>query len=113
MRHRGKIVSTINNAQRLIELRREAGSLATFVWRLEPPAASRPAVVTHASLRTQTTSPVSIQLSKELKKRGWTFVGPTTMYAFMQAMGLVNDHIEGCTTRVAAALARQAFTPPV
>ena len=112
VRHAGKIASTINNAQRVIELRREFGSLGAFVWALEPGAADRPGRITHDAVRAMPTSPASIALSKELKKRGWTFVGPTTMYAFMQAMGLVNDHLEGCASRQAALDARKAFTPP-
>ena len=113
VRHAGKIASTINNAQRLIELRREFGSLGAFVWRLEPGLASRPARITHDAVRAMTTSTASVALSKDLKKRGWTFVGPTTMHAFMQAMGLVNDHLEGCASRQAALAARASFTPPV
>lgn len=112
VRHAGKIASTINNAQRVIELRKEFGSLGAFVWRLEPEAKSRPARITHEAVKAMPTSPASTTLSKDLKKRGWTFVGPTTMYAFMQAMGLVNDHIEGCASRKAALAARKAFTPP-
>ena len=112
VRHGGKIASTINNAKRVIELRSEFGSLASFVWRLEPDKSARPARVTLDALRAATTSPASIALSKDLKKRGWTFVGPTTMYAFMQAMGLVNDHIEGCASRAAALAARAAFNKP-
>ncbi len=113
VRHAGKIASTINNAKRVLELRQEFGSLGAYVWRLEPDAASRPPRITSEVLKTFTTSAASIQLSKDLKKRGWTFVGPTTMYAFMQAMGLVNDHIEGCHSREAALAARAVFTPPV
>ncbi|MCZ8257254.1 MAG: DNA-3-methyladenine glycosylase I, partial [Polaromonas sp.] len=112
VRHAGKIASTINNAQRVIELRKEFGSLAAFVWRLEPEARSRPAHITHEAVKAMPTSPASIALSKDLKKRGWTFVGPTTMYAFMQAMGLVNDHLEGCASRKAALAARKTFKPP-
>jgi DNA-3-methyladenine glycosylase I len=112
VRHAGKIASTINNAQRVIELRKEFGSLGAFVWQLEPEAKARPAHITHEAVKAMPTSPASIALSKDLKKRGWSFVGPTTMYAFMQAMGLVNDHIEGCTSRQAALAARKAFTPP-
>ncbi len=112
VRHAGKIASTINNAQRAIELRREFGSLGAYVWRLEPDAASRPQRITLAALQAATTSPASVALSKDLKKRGWSFVGPTTMYAFMQAMGLVNDHLEGCASRSKALAARAAFTPP-
>lgn len=99
VRHRGKIESTVNNARRALELRREFGSIAAFVWSYEPHASTRPRRVTSAALKTMTTSPESIALSKELKRRGWTFVGPTTVYAFMQAMGLVNDHIDGCHVR--------------
>jgi DNA-3-methyladenine glycosylase I len=96
IRHRGKIVSTINNAARAIELRDEFGSLAKFFWSFEPAPHLRPAVMDLATLRANPTTPVSVQLSKALKKRGWTFVGPTTVYAFMQAMGMVNDHLDGC-----------------
>ncbi len=113
VRHAGKIASTINNARRVQELRREFGSLGAYVWRREPSEASRPSRITHETLKTFTTSTESIALSKDLKKRGWTFVGPTTMYAFMQAMGLVNDHIEGCHSRQAAQTARAIFTPPI
>ncbi len=112
VRHAGKIASTINNAQRVIELRREFGSLGAYVWQMEPDAASRPPRITHEVAKAMPTSLASIALSKDLKKRGWTFVGPTTMYAFMQAMGLVNDHLEGCASREAALKARVAFVPP-
>ena len=105
IRHRGKIESTINNAKRVIELRREFGSLAAYAWRFEPARRSRPKRITPAALKAMTTSPESIAMSKDLKKRGWTFVGPTTVYAFMQAMGLVNDHFEGCHVRARAAAA--------
>ncbi len=91
---------------------KEFGSLGAFVWRLEPEAKNRPARITHEAVKAMPTSPASTALSKDLQKRGWTFVGPTTMYAFMQAMGLVNDHIEGCASRKAALAARKAFTPP-
>lgn len=113
VRHRGKIESTINNAQRVLELKREFGTLAHYVWRFEPAAAAdRPARITHDAVRAMTTSAASTALSKDLKKRGWSFVGPTTMYAFMQAMGLVNDHFEGCHAREAALAARAGFTVP-
>ena len=112
VRHRGKIVSTINNAARVLELRREFGSLAAYAWRFEPDASARPARVTHAALQTFTTTAESVAMSKDLKKRGWTFVGPTTCYAFMQAMGLVNDHIEGCHAREKALQARAELTVP-
>ena len=99
VRHRGKIESTINNAKRAQELRVEFGSLAAYFWRWEPSASARPKRMTKDALMQMSTSPESIALSKDLKKRGWTFVGPTTVYAFMQAMGLVNDHVEGCDRR--------------
>ena len=112
VRHRGKIVSTINNARRARELVDEAGSLAKFFWSFEPGPQDRPAVVDLATLRANPTTPVSVRLSKELKKRGWTFVGPTTVYAFMQAMGLVNDHIEGCSCRARVERLRADFVRP-
>jgi DNA-3-methyladenine glycosylase I len=99
IRHRGKIESTINNAQRAIELRKEAGSLAEYFWRWQPENASRPKRITPDVLKTMATTPESTALSKDLRKRGWTFVGPTTVYAFMQAMGLVNDHVDDCSFR--------------
>src|SRR5262245_10862693 len=108
VRHRGKIESTINNARRCQELVDEFGSLAAYGWRVEPGAASRPKKLTWEALRKMATSAESIALSKDLRKRGWTFVGPTTMYAFMQAMGLVNDHVHGCAFRRAASTARDA-----
>ncbi len=112
VRHRGKIASTINNAQRAQELRHEFGSLAAYFWRFEPAPDSRPQQITRQSMSGVTTSLESIALSKDLRKRGWSFVGPTTMYAFMQAMGMVNDHIEGCSVRAKVLNARVAFKPP-
>jgi len=112
VRHRGKIESTINNARRVLELRREFGSLAHYAWRYEPAAADRPERITREVARTLSTSPASIAMSKDLKKRGWSFVGPTTVYAFMQAMGLVNDHLEGCHARAKALQARADFKLP-
>lgn len=112
VRHAGKIASTINNAQRVIELRREFGSLGAFVWQFEPGLADRPGCMSHAVVKAMPISPAAVALSKNLKKRGWTFVGPTTLYAFMQAMGLVNDHLDGCVSRQAALDARAAFTVP-
>lgn len=111
VRHRGKIESVINNARRVLDLRAEFGSLASYAWQHEPPASSRPARLTLEALRALPPSPEAIALSKDLKKRGWTFVGPTTVYAFMQAMGLVNDHVEGCASRARAAQARRALRP--
>jgi len=113
VRHRGKIESTINNARRVIELRREFGSLAAFAWQFEPAAHTRPAVITREVARTLVTSAESVALSKALKKRGWTFVGPTTMYAFLQAMGVVNDHLEGCSARGRALQARAGVEVPL
>src|SRR5438128_11230649 len=111
VRHRGKIESTINNAKRALELRREFGSLAGYFWRWEPTAAARPPRLTKDALMQLARPQESVALSKDLKTRGWTFVGPTTVYAFMQAMGLVNDHIEGCARRVRAEGARTRVTP--
>lgn len=113
VRHRGKIVSTINNAQRAIALRNEFGSLATYFWRMEPPAPTRPRKATLAALQALGTPAAAHALSSDLKRRGWSFVGPTTSYAFMQAMGLVNDHLDGCATRPQVQAARQAFQPPL
>jgi DNA-3-methyladenine glycosylase I len=112
VRHRGKIESTVNNARRALELRREFGSLARYVWRWEPAAASRPRTLTRRALLGMATTEQSIALSRDLKRRGWTFVGPTTVYAFMQAMGLVNDHLDGCAVRPRVQSAREAFARP-
>lgn len=112
IRHRGKIVSTINNARRAVELRDEFGSLARFFWSYEPKPEERPAVMDLDTLRANPTTAVSVRLSKDLKKRGWTFVGPTTVYAFMQAMGLVNDHLDGCYLQPVVEAERQAFIRP-
>jgi DNA-3-methyladenine glycosylase I len=112
VRHRGKINSTINNANRAIELQKEFGSLAAYFWGYEPGFEDRPE---HLSWDWLMKNPVSVQstaISKDLKKRGWSFVGPTTIYAFMQAMGLVNDHVEGCYCRVQAKKLRKEFVRP-
>lgn len=106
VRHRGKIEAVINNARRAQELVRQEGSLAVYVWRFEP----EPSELTEP--QTVSTSPASIAMSKDLKKRGWAFVGPTTIFAFMQAMGLINDHAEGCAIRPAAARFRAEFVRP-
>lgn len=103
VRHRGKIESTINNAKRAADLQAEFGSLSNYFWQFEPPAATRPRRMTKAVLLTLVKSVESTALSKDLKQRGWSFVGPTTAYAFMQAMGLVNDHLHGCPIRAACA----------
>ncbi|WP_170442644.1 DNA-3-methyladenine glycosylase I [Ruegeria arenilitoris] len=105
IRHRGKIEAVINNARRAQELVDEAGSLAAYVWRFEPETPPAP--------QTASTSPESVAMSKDLKKRGWKFVGPTTVFAFMQAMGLVNDHATGCAMREKAAQMRRLFIKPV
>lgn len=112
IRHRGKIESTINNAKRALELIDEKGSLASYFWSWEPAPAERPRRLTHATLRKMSTTPRSVALSKDLKTRGWAFVGPTTCYAFMQAMGLVNDHIEGCEMRGEIEKLRAHFIRP-
>ena len=104
VRHRGKIEAVVNNAQCAVQLQAEHGSLAAYFWRFEESVA--------APAQTASVSPQSIALSKDLKKRGWKFVGPTTVYAFMQAMGLVNDHVEGCVIAGRVAQARKAFRVP-
>lgn len=106
VRHRGKIEAVINNARRARELVKREGSLAAFVWRYEP------GVKRLAEPQTVSTSAESIALSKELKKQGWKFVGPTTVYAFMQAMGLINDHVDSCIIRPKVERARRNFKRP-
>jgi DNA-3-methyladenine glycosylase I len=113
VRHRGKIESTISNARRAVDIVEEQGSLAAFVWRFEPDAAARPRRMTREALFELTQTDASRSLARELKRRGWTFVGPTTVYAFMQAMGLVNDHLEGCVARRRVDDARASLTRPV
>ncbi len=108
VRHRGKIESTINNARRCLELLEVEGSLSDFVWRFEPEPHTRPSRMTWGALRGMPSTAESTALSKELKARGWTFVGPTTAYAFMQAMGLVNDHLHECHVRQRAEQGRSA-----
>jgi DNA-3-methyladenine glycosylase I len=110
VRHRGKIEAVINNAQRAVELVQDEGSLAAYVWRFEPDA--RAGALDQAGLRELATTIESKALAKDLKRRGWRFVGPTTVYAFMQAMGLVNDHLDGCGAWAAAERARSDFTRP-
>lgn len=113
VRHRGKIESVINNAKRAQEVVDEFGSLAAYVWQFEPGPDERPKKFDHASVKVVTKIPSSIALSKDLKKRGWTFVGPTTVYAFMQAMGMVNDHLHGCICREEIEKKRKSFKRPV
>lgn len=106
VRHRGKIEAVINNARRTQELVKREGSLAAFIWHYEP------AVKQLAKPQAASTSAESLALSKELKKQGWKFVGPTTVYAFMQAMGLINDHVEDCVIRAKVERARKTFKRP-
>ncbi|MCW7539500.1 DNA-3-methyladenine glycosylase I [Aquabacterium sp. A7-Y] len=106
VRHRGKIEAVINNARRAQELVQREGSLAAFIWRYEPDPKQL------GEPQTASISAESVALSKDLKKLGWKFVGPTTVYAFMQAMGLINDHVEDCVSRVEVERARKAFRRP-
>jgi DNA-3-methyladenine glycosylase I len=112
VRHRGKIESAINNARRALELRDEFGSLAAYFWSHRPDPAGRPARPTWAELRRIAHTPESHALSRDLKRRGFTFVGPTTVYAFMQAMGLVNDHVHGGPARAQVQAAQARFRVP-
>lgn len=106
VRHRGKIEAVINNARQARDLIEREGSLAAYVWRYEPDPSQL------APPQTATTSATATAFSKDLKKRGWRFVGPTTAYAFMQAMGLINDHVVDCAIRDKAESARQRFKRP-
>jgi len=106
VRHRGKIEATINNAQRTKELVKQEGSLSSFIWRYEPDSKQL------AKPQSVSTSPTAVALAKDLKKMGWKFVGPTTVYAFMQAMGLINDHAENCVIRAKVERARKDFKRP-
>jgi len=112
VRNRAKIEATINNARRYDELAAEFGSLAAYVWQYEPDPQARPPVLDHATLLQLGHSPESTAMSKDLRRRGWSFVGPTTVYAFMQAMGLVNDHLEGCDRRAPTERERHRFRRP-
>ena len=112
VRHRGKIEAVVHNAGRTLALQDRHGSLAAFVWSFEPAAAERPARLDPATAATLTESRASRALAGALRREGWRFVGPTTAYAFMQAMGLVNDHPQGCHRRAPVAAARVAFAPP-
>ena len=106
VRHRGKIEAVINNARQARELVKQEGSLAAYIWRYEPDTQQL------AEPQTASTSAASVALSKDLKKRGWKFVGPTTVYAFMQAMGLINDHVADCVIRSKVERARKSFKRP-
>jgi DNA-3-methyladenine glycosylase I len=109
VRNRAKIEATLNNARRCIALREEFGSLARYVWTFETDARARPAVLDHAALMQIRTSPEAVALSKDLRRRGWLFLGPTTVYSFMEAMGLVNDHLDACDVRGEVQRERDAF----
>ncbi len=111
VRHRGKIEAVINNAGRALELVAAEGSLARFIWGYEPPP--RTGRFDRARLAELAVTGESTALAKELKRRGWRFVGPTTVYAFMQAMGLVNDHLDGCDARERVDRARESFSKPL
>ena len=106
VRHRGKIEAVINNAKRVVELVKQEGSFAAYIWQFEPKLEQL------AEPQTASTSADSVALSKALKKQGWKFVGPTTVYAFMQAMGMINDHAAGCVVRSKAASSRKKFQAP-
>jgi len=112
VRNRAKIEATITNARRCLELREECGSLAAYVWGYEPRSDTRPAVVDETWLAAHTTSATSVAMSRDLRRRGWAFVGPTTAHAFLQAMGLVNDHLDGCAAREEVERARAGFVRP-
>ena len=112
IRHRGKIAATINNAARTLEVQREFGSFAAYVWRFEPKPEQRPDDLSWQAIRALAQTDASRALSKDLRKRGFAFVGPTTCYAFMQAMGLVNDHVEGCFCRDEVEAERQKLVRP-
>lgn len=99
IRHRGKIEATINNAKMTCKLIDEVGTLSDYLWRFQPDLQMRPTRMDYVAIKSMTQASESVALSKDLKKRGFKFVGPTTMYALMQAMGMVNDHVEGCHCR--------------
>jgi DNA-3-methyladenine glycosylase I len=110
VRNRAKIEATVNDVRRCIDLVNEVGSLAGYVWRFEPDCANRPTPLSWRMV--QSTSPEATAMSKDLNRRGWTFVGPTNVYAFMQAVGLVNDHLSGCFARQEVEQERRAFRRP-
>jgi DNA-3-methyladenine glycosylase I len=112
VRHRGKIESAINNARRCLELIEERGSLAGYVWSYEPDEGTRPARLDRRALEGMTTNLAAVDMSKDLKRRGWRFVGPTTVYSFMEAVGLVNDHVAGCAFRDEVEEERRGFSRP-
>jgi DNA-3-methyladenine glycosylase I len=112
VRNRAKIEAAINNARRCVDLVDEFGSFAAYVWRFEPEPGTRSRILARDSLMEMSTSAESIALSKDLRRRGWAFVGPTTAYAFMEAMGLVNDHLTACDVREEVELLRARFQSP-
>ena len=113
VRHRGKIEAVINNARRCTALSDEFGSLAAYAWGYEPDSSSRPPVLDREALEALGTSPESVAMSNDLRRRGWSFVGPTTVYSFMEAMGLVNDHVVKCRIGDEVEEARARFKRPV
>jgi DNA-3-methyladenine glycosylase I len=112
IRNRAKIASAVNNAKRALEFGDRKGSLAAWLWAFEPKPDERPTVVDVDYLKGNPTTAASVRLSKELKTRGWTFVGPTTLYAFMQSVGMVNDHLDGCACREPLEVIRGKFKRP-
>lgn len=112
IRHRGKIAATINNAGRALKVQQEFGSLAAYFWRFEPSADERPHRITREAVMAMPQTDASRALSRDLRKRGFAFVGPTTCYAFMQAMGLVNDHFEECWCRAEVGALRTVLVRP-
>ncbi len=112
VRHRGKVEAAVHNAARLLALLEERGSLAAYVWGFEPPAAERPRRATLAALARLGVPPSARALARDLRRRGWVWLGPTTCHAFLQAAGLVNDHLEGCDARPAVEAARRGFARP-
>lgn len=112
IRHRRKIESAINNARRAIETTKEFGSLAAYFRQFVPPTTERPEILDYNSVMQLTETPTSRALNKDMKKRGWSFVGPTTLYAFMQSVGLVNDHVDGCFIKEEVQKEREAYLHP-
>ncbi len=112
VRHRGKILAAINNATRVMELTATGTTLAALLWSFEPEPSERPSTFDWSTLRSLSTSPASVRMARDLKARGWRYVGPTTAYAFMQSMGMVNDHVEGCHVRPEVEQERSRFVRP-
>ena len=112
VRNRAKIEATIGNARRCLALVEEFGSLATYVWSFEPDGDARPKRLDRAAHMEMTTSEEATDMSKDLKKRGWSFVGPTTLYSMMESIGLVNDHLSDCALRDEVERERASFRRP-